>query len=151
MTHKELVDAAHRWVLNSAKCGVAYKETYTNCSNGEYPDVIGFGGRGSVLIECKTSRSDFFADKKKLFRMYPELGMGTYRFYCCPTGLLTVADLPPNWGLVYVNDKGRCRTAFNPYNGNKSDYSNIWSGGFTSNLKAENGFMYSILRRTFNQ
>ncbi len=146
-THKELVNAAYRWVLGSASCGVAIRELYTACSNGERPDVIGFGTRGSVLIECKMSRADFFADKKKRFRIYPELGMGRFRFYCCPTGLLKPEDLPENWGLLYVNEKGKCRSVFNPYNGNKSDYSNIWSGGFTPNERAESGIMYSVLRR----
>jgi hypothetical protein len=148
MTHKELVQSAYRWVLNNAKCGMAFRELVTSACNGECPDVIGFAGWGhSVLIECKASRSDFFADKKKSFRMYPDLGMGRYRFYCCPTGLLKTTDLPEKWGLLYVNEKGQARTIYNPYNGDRSDYSNIWSGGFEQNMKAEHGMMYSALRR----
>ncbi|QMW05363.1 hypothetical protein [Spirosoma foliorum] len=147
MTHKELVKAAYRWVLGSTSCGMAIRELASGARNGEYPDVIGFGAGMSVLVECKASRSDFFADRKKLFRQYPEMGMGTYRFYCCPTGLLTVEDLPEKWGLIYVNEKGKNRTIFNPYNGNKSDYSNVWSNGFVANIRAEQGIMYSVLRR----
>ena len=148
MTHKQLVDAAYQWVLKRTSCGMAFKDFYTNCCNGERPDVIGFQSWGtSVLVECKASRSDFLSDRKKSFRANPQLGMGTYRFYCCPTGLLTQADLPEKWGLIYVNEKGRYRTVFNPYNANRGDYSNIWSNGFEQNLRAEHGVMYSALRR----
>lgn len=145
MTHKELVSSAYKWVLNRAGCGMAFKELYTLACNGEYPDVIGFSSWGkSVLIECKASRSDFHADKKKMFRMYPEQGMGRYRFYCCPTGLLKREDLPENWGLIYVNEQGRATCVHNPYNERGG---NIWSNGFECNMKAEHGMMYSALRR----
>lgn len=146
-THDQLVLAAYRWVKNKTACGVAIRELYSLASNGEYPDVIGFGCGMSVLVECKTSRADFLADQRKIFRQHPPLGMGTYRFYCCKPGLLSVSDLPSNWGLLYVNEKGAARTEFNPYNGNRDEYSNIWSGGFLPNLKAETGLMYSVLRR----
>ncbi|ARK13072.1 hypothetical protein A6C57_23535 [Fibrella sp. ES10-3-2-2] len=147
-SHKELVSVAYRWVLSRTFCGVAFKELYTSASNGEYPDVIGFGSWGnSVLIEVKISRSDFLADRKKLFRQHPDMGMGRYRFYCCPTGLLKPEDLPEKWGLIYVNEAGRAKCVYNPYNGNRDHYSNVWDNGFEQNMRAEHGFMYSALRR----
>ena len=147
LTHDDLVRSAYRWVLKATSCGMAIRELSSAATNGEYPDVIGFGAGMSVLVECKTSRADFMADKKKPFRQFPELGMGKYRFYCCPTGLLTVEDLPEMWGLIYIDQKGKYLTIFNPYNGNRSEYSNIWSGGFNPNIHAEQGVMYSVLRR----
>lgn len=142
--HRKLVEAAYRWVLKNSSCGVAFKELNTNACNGEYPDVIGFGAWGhSVLIECKTSRSDFHADKKKSFRKNPSLGMGTQRFYCCPTGLLKIEDLPEGWGLIYVNEKLKPKCVHNPYKGNIGERHN----GFEKNIKAEHGLMYSALRR----
>lgn len=137
MTHQELVQSAYRWVLKATSCGMAVRELTTAATNGEYPDVLGFGSGMSVLVECKVSRSDFLADKRKPFRQQPQLGMGTYRFYCCPTDLIRETDLPPNWGLIYVDEKGKSQTVYNPYNGNRSDYSNIWSGGFKPNIEAE--------------
>jgi hypothetical protein len=62
-THKELVEIAYKWILKNGSVGVAVKELYSLAS--EIPDVIGFGGWESVVIECKASRSDFLADKKK--------------------------------------------------------------------------------------
>ncbi len=142
--HTVLVNAAYSWVIKNAHCGVALKELYTAACNGEYPDVIGFGAWGhSVLIECKTSRSDFHADKKKAFRIYPEIGMGSQRFYCCPTNLLKVEDLPEGWGLIYVDDKKKARCVFNPYKGPIETRHK----GFDKNTKAEHGMMYSALRR----
>lgn len=146
LTHKELVNAAYYWILRSGKCGVAFKELSTHATNSEYPDVIGFRGWGnSVLIECKCSRSDFFADRKKKFRKNPEQGMGTFRFYCCPTGLLKVEDMPTNWGLIYVSEKGKAQIVHNPYC--KSTIGNLWTNGFNKNFLAEHALMYSVLRR----
>ncbi len=142
--HRKLVESAYKWVLKNSSCGVAFKELNTLCCNGEYPDVIGFGAwNHSVLIEVKTSRSDFYADKKKSFRQNPQLGMGTQRFYCCPNNLLQIEDLPEGWGLIYVNEKFKARCVHQPYKGNIDERNN----GFEKNLKAEHGLMYSALRR----
>lgn len=150
MTHKELVELSYKWVLKRGSCGCAFKELYSGATNGEYPDVIGFGGYGhSVLVECKTSRSDFLSDRKKRFRLSPELGMGKYRYMCCESGLIKVEELPSRWGLLYVhNDKIKC--VHNPYG--KQLESNIWEKGFEEherNLLSEHGLMYSVLRRLF--
>lgn len=50
----------------------------------ENPDVIGWAaGAGSILIECKLSRSDFLKDAEKTVRKNPRAGMGQRRFYLC--------------------------------------------------------------------
>lgn len=146
-THKDLIPIAYQWVLRRSPCGVAFKELNTHAGNGEYPDVIGFGSWGnSVLIEVKASRSDFLADKKKAFRKCPEQGMGRYRFYMCPDGLIKPQELPERWGLIYVSSKGKARCVVNPYC--RSTTGNIWSGGFENrNMLAEHGLMVSALRR----
>lgn len=149
-THKELIPIAYKWARTNGSCGVVFKELNTNCSNGEYPDVFGIRSVGhTVLIEVKISRSDFLADKKKMFRQTPQLGMGTYRFYMCPTGLIKPEELPENWGLIYVadsgNNYGKARCVVNPYC--KSTTGNIWDDGNEKNWLAEHGLMYSALRR----
>lgn len=144
LTHKDLVKSAYKWVLGKS-CGFAFMELST--MSAETPDVIGFGSwMHSIMIECKVSRSDFFADRKKPFRVVPENGVGRYRFYCCPAQLIKVSDLPENWGLIYVDEKGKARCVHNPYTKN-AEYSNIWKGGFKCNEEAERGLMYSALRR----
>jgi len=144
LTHRDLIDSAYRWVLGKS-CGFAFKELRS--IENECADVIGFGSWShSILIEVKVSRSDFHADKRKPFRIDPKKGMGRYRFYCCPTNMLKVSDLPDNWGLIYVNEKGRARCVHNPYTKNP-EVSNIWKGGFEYNQIAERSLMYSALRR----
>lgn len=148
-THAQLISIAYKWVLKNESVGVAFKELNTNCSNGEYPDVIAFGAWGySVLIEVKVSRSDFLSDKNKPFRKDPERGMGTRRFYCCPTGLIKESDLPDGWGLIYVNETGKATCVLNPYKG-KIVNNVVIKGhdGFKKNIHAEHGIMYSALRR----
>ncbi|MFD2163700.1 hypothetical protein ACFSJU_14920 [Paradesertivirga mongoliensis] len=149
MTHKDLILPAYRWVLKNGSCGVAFKEL--NTIAGEYPDVIGFGSWGnSVLLECKATRSDFLCDKKKSFRKYPERGMGKYRYYVCPTGLIKKEELPDGWGLIYVDHKFKARCVYNPYN-RYMGASGMQLGhpGFKQNLQAEHSLMYSALRRLY--
>lgn len=122
MTHSQLVRAALKWLRLSAcyaceetghkrtvRCGVVLSEL--SCSAYEIPDAIGwfFGGRFSVLIECKTSRSDFRADAKKSFRSKPHTGVGRYRYFLAPEGIIPPADVPERWGLLEVDGRTRIR------------------------------------------
>ena len=69
----------------------------------ENPDVIGWAPvAGSILIECKLTRSDFVRDAAKIVRRNPRSGMGQRRYYLCPSDLIQVKDLPPKWGLLWV-------------------------------------------------
>ena len=74
---------------------------------GESPDAFGWGGSSTQLIEVKVSRSDFLSDKKKYWRSVPEQGLGKFRSYLCPEGIIKEADLPANWGLLWADEKGR--------------------------------------------
>jgi len=142
MNHKELVEIAYRWVYRIG-WGVAFKELVSMGS--EIPDVIAFRSGETCLIECKASRGDFLADKKKRHRQVPEMGLGKFRFYMCPSGLIKPEELLEGWGLIYVGDKGKAEYALNPYNPMGG---NIWRGGFVDrNTEKEVQIMYSALRR----
>jgi len=149
LTHAHLVNAAYTWVLKNASCGVAFREFNTFACNGEYPDVIGFGSGSSTLIECKVSRADYFADAKKLFRSKPELGMGDFRYYCCPTGLIKKEELPEGWGLIYVDQLCKAKLV------HRAVVEKTLENGFQhktpfqhkKNIRAEHQLMYSALRR----
>jgi len=116
--HSALVRRAANWLRSNAaipgygvgklrrvRCGVVATETTT--ASSEIADAIGWflSGRQSILIECKTSRSDFHADSKKLFRRRPDFGMGTYRYFLCQPGLIKPDELPERWGLLETNGK----------------------------------------------
>jgi len=120
-----------RWL--SRQCSVVLYEFATEAD--ENPDVIGWASRaGSVLIECKLSRSDFLSDARKTVRRNPRAGMGQRRYYLCPPGIIEVKDLPPKWGLLWAvrNEVVVKREA---------------RGHPEKNLLAEVRFLSSMLRR----
>src|ERR1700691_1139796 len=81
MKHSTLVAMGVRWL--SRQCSVVLYEFATPAE--ENPDVIGWApGAGSVLIECKLTRSDFLRDSSKVVRKNPRAGMGQRRYYLCP-------------------------------------------------------------------
>lgn len=103
--HDSLVIRAVQWLKGTAKCGLAVPELVTWCP--EQPDAMGWTDRGAVciLIECKVTRADFLADKKKHFRKVPATGAGNRRYYMTYPGLIDPDELPKNWGLLEVHDK----------------------------------------------
>lgn len=143
MTHSDLVEIGYRWVIS--RCSFAFKELKT--INYEIPDVIGFRDDGSFVLEAKTSRSDFLCDKNKPFRIKPAQGMGDWRFYIAPAGLISIAELPPMWGLIEVNEKRKAACVHNPFTHlpNSNIYS-LWKRNPKSQ-EAERDVMRSALRR----
>lgn len=86
VTHSALVARAVRFLNEIRRCRIVLTEM--NCNWLEVPDAIGFNEKsGSVLIECKCSRSDFRTDRQKKSRR-EGVGMGKYRFYLVPHGLV---------------------------------------------------------------
>lgn len=115
-THASLCSLAARWLRftntrGGHGCQVALSEPRTGYLAGEIPDAIGFRvaepGTGSVVVECKVSRADFLADAKKPHRS--AAGMGLYRYYLCPEGVIEPGDVPERWGLLTVNKRGTVR------------------------------------------
>jgi hypothetical protein len=104
MTHTQLVERAVRW-LRAYRCGVVLSEQA--CVSGEMPDAIGWKQAcHSVVVECKVTRADFLADRAKPFRLKPEKGVGSERFYLTPAALIRSNELPAGWGLLELR-RGR--------------------------------------------
>ena len=110
MTHDYLVERAARWLRNTKRCGVVLTEFTSGCR--EVPDAIGWthGGKWSYLVECKTTRSDFYADKKKPGRIgyMVKYGIGRERYYLAPRGILStdlIETHRPRWGLLEVRGR----------------------------------------------
>ncbi|MGI0120446.1 hypothetical protein [Zooshikella sp. RANM57] len=143
--HTRLCDQAKHWLLNTVGCSFALSELRTTHTN-ESPDAIGWknGCRESYLIEVKTSRSDFFADRKKPFRKDSSKGMGKFRYFLAPPNLLKVDDLPTNWGLLEANKRNiRVIHGHHP----KKENSDHQFSFTENNLRAEQILMMTILRR----
>lgn len=142
-SHDNLCDAAVAFAKRSG-FGVVFGDRFRACTTtGEQPDCLAFRSGVSLLIECKTSRSDFLADRKKNFRKDPSLGMGSWRFMLTPKGLLKIEELPEKWGLLEITPAGRIMKT----HGWPTNTSWISNKPFEANLVAENMYMYSALRR----
>jgi hypothetical protein len=101
LTHDELCKIGCTF-LREQGCSVVVNQPNA-LPNGESPDAIGFHGHNqSHIVEAKTSRSDFLADKNKPFRTNPKFGAGSYRWFICEPDLIIAGELPDNWGLVYA-------------------------------------------------
>lgn len=105
MKHAELVRVVQTWLRTERKHGLVLAEPST-VGTLEEPDVIGWAAGRSCLVECKASRADFIADKRKSFRVRPSEGMGRTRLYAAPAGIIKPKDLPDKWGLLEVAEKG---------------------------------------------
>jgi len=134
ITHKQLVKRAGIWLRNNQVCTVVLTELTT--SNSEIPDVLGFfsNGGGSILIECKATRADFLADKKKIFRQHPEMGMGLQRYLATPKALVKEEELPNRWGLLWLTE-------------HRVTVVKEASGSEEYNKRAEITMLVSVLRR----
>jgi hypothetical protein len=99
--HEHLVSLAARWLRATRKCALVATERNARQA-GEAPDAIGWLPDGSsILVECKTSLGDFYADRRKPSRTGAP-AMGRERWYLTEDGLLAGRELPPGWGWLAV-------------------------------------------------
>lgn len=122
-THGDLCNLAVKWLKrpqsnNGHGCCIAFSEVRSGWS-GEVPDAIGFrrkggGNDGSVVVEVKVTRSDFLVDAKKPHRS--KGGLGNWRYYMCPEGLILPDEIPEGWGLLWVNSRGHIKPKAGPSN-----------------------------------
>lgn len=109
MTHDELIQVGIKWLKRPYRncdtsghsaCSVVLAELVTHAQ--EIPDVIGFAGHKTIVLEAKASISDFRADAKKPWRQVDFMGMGALRYFICEDGLIPLVEVPEKWGLLYV-------------------------------------------------
>jgi hypothetical protein len=135
MSHPDLIERSVKWLRGTMRCNPVFTGL-ASCS--EIPDAIGWTSsyhfRGSIVVECKTSRSDFYADRKKyLYWEHPEQKwryrrsrisrkeaaesglvekftecMGDFRYFVCEPMIITVemiAHHAPDHGLVWIEGR----------------------------------------------
>jgi hypothetical protein len=134
-THNELIIVAEKFLKHNFHCGVHVSETTSTSS--ESPDAIGWKkyGSKSCLIEVKASRSDFFGDMEKKHRQGPD-GMGNWRYYLVPKGMITVEEVPSGWGLLWYDGK-------KIYKKKDAAYRRLTNNA----IKFEKSMLYSELRK----
>lgn len=79
----------------------------------ELPDVFAFTRYNSILFECKASRADFLRDRKKPFRVNPQMGIGEIRYFLCNEGVAKESEMPEGWYLFEAIDKDTIRVPNN--------------------------------------
>lgn len=144
MTHSDLCKIGAKWLRSkcSEKFPVVAIELRSYCA--EIPDVFGINGCHTAVIEVKMSRGDFFKDREKLWRKCPSLGVGDFRFYLCPEGLIKPDEVPEKWGLLYADAKGMI-TEIKPILRGNVNHKN--SNRIEKHHQNERYIMYSLLRR----
>ncbi len=128
MTHEELVEKAAKWLQR--KYPVVVTEM---ASQREEPDAIGFSRGFSIMVECKATRADFLADKKKRHE-YQRRDMGDHKYYLTPSGLVRPEECPEDWGLMWATEK-TVRIMVKAPRIEKKDY------------RSEQGLLLSCIRR----
>lgn len=157
LTHKSLCDIAVRWLMraNSSKghgCQFAVSEVATG-GWGEIPDAIGFRTdsvyHGSIVVEVKMSRSDFLADFKKAHRNGEIDAVGNWRYYLCPADVIKPEDIPPKWGLLYVNKRGHIKHIVSAFISGSYYDQRTWleENRFDANTNREMYLMAKLLSR----
>lgn len=132
MNHKELTELAKFWLKNSKKCNPVFSEQGSQ-NFSEMPDAIGFKSDSCIVVECKTSKSDLYADRKKPFR--EEGGLGDLRYYFMTEKLYRECkDFDwRGWGVVTLKEcygQGRQKSGMD-------------SDKFESNIENERHFLRS--------
>lgn len=144
--HDELAAIGAAWLKRNGFAVVATDLAALGCR--ERADVIGFRSQCSATIESKVSRNDFLADRRKPHRQAG--GIGLYRFYICPSGLIAADELPARWGLLYVDGKRVTEVARprgNIWPGPKANFSGWSEWQHEPDLDAERSVLFSISRR----
>ena len=140
MTHDELVTRAGSWLRNTLRCGVVFEEL--SSAAPEIPDAVGWVSGKCVVVECKTSKADFRADRKKWHRSHGEnSALGVWRFYLAPAGVIPHEEIPSGWGLYEVHGRRVIHAT-------GLRYANMKPPPFTSNIRRENTMLLSALRRS---
>lgn len=106
LTHRQLCELGARFILSLRHpTGYPWRILIETGYRAENPDVFAYTKYHSILIECKTSRSDFLADMKKPFRQNPQIGIGERRLYLVNQGVCTQNEMPKGWQLLIAYDK----------------------------------------------
>jgi len=104
MTHSDLQKIAVKYLLHrdtpnmDLKCQFAIQDA--NSMYGEIADVYGLSSSYNVLVEVKSNQPDLKADAKKKCRQPDSVGLGMYRYYFFPKGLINGADVRLDWGIL---------------------------------------------------
>ena len=112
--HQLLSESACAWAMRYGFSAVAMDTESAGGSGTCDAVAVGVirGVKRSAVFESKISRADFFADRKKWHRRLEAEWKRTHHrvtdeWYVTPAGLVTVDELPEEWGLLEADENGR--------------------------------------------
>ncbi|UFD98144.1 hypothetical protein [Vibrio phage BX-1] len=111
--HTALCHFMGEYAKKKMNAGLVFVEHKTMMTH-QIPDVLIYRQTCTIELEIKVNRADFLADQKKPHRMDPSKGVGDYRFYVAPKGMIKVEELPEHWGLLEVSGKRVYKTHVPP-------------------------------------
>lgn len=105
--HYKLCEEGARWLRRKQNCERwetpwKYIAVELNVYGTENADVWATNGWSSIVVEVKTSRSDYHADFKKKYHseIWRDQVPGNYRYFLVPRGLISPDELPDGHGLL---------------------------------------------------
>jgi len=99
MKHEELVDRAERWLRGARRCPVVLTR-FAAAGVYEVPDVVGWRGKASIRVECKTTRRAVMLEARRLARRDGRDAVGGQRYFLVPPRTVEAAEIPDGWGLL---------------------------------------------------
>lgn len=152
LTHKEVAIKATKFAQRIFGCPIGAWE-FCGGWNKEKCDGFIVNSRFSFLIEAKVSRQDFKKDAQKDFRKNENQGVGDFRLYACPKGLLSLEELPEKWGLIEIDEENRnkCTLSFRPTKNELLDFWKYQEDTFWNYVERGRGYEYEIYEFTANQ
>lgn len=115
--HYQLCLEGGKWLRRRKNCEKyetpwKYVAVELNVYGTENADLWATNGWSSIVVEVKTSRSDYHADFKKKYRTetWRDQVPGNYRYFLAPKGLISTDELPEGHGLLEWEDGEITRT-----------------------------------------
>jgi ribosomal protein S27E len=126
IVHKHLKQQGMKWIKTKVTDIVATEIKYRNMYSIADVGGINLKRKEVRIIECKASRQDFLRDKKLMDIDKSYYKHCHYFYILSPANIITVNDIPKEYGLLWLNNKdeieliqkpvkytGRLKTMFN--------------------------------------
>jgi len=104
MKHEELAVRAERWLRGARRCSVVLGR-FVATGVYEVPDAIGWRGKESIRVECRTTRRAVMLEARRLARRDGRDSVGGQRYFLVPPRTVEPADIPEGWGLLECHPK----------------------------------------------
>lgn len=154
--HIQLIELGVRWMQMNGFGVVSTDLGFIGHGACARPDVLAFRSTCSAILITKRTRKEFLADANNPWRSEAP-GLGVYRFYLCPEGVITPDEVPARWGLLY-EVKGKVKNVVVPQgnlwlaNGDQSKpYSDFLRFQHQTCAQQERHALYSIARQSLQR